>query len=154
MNLTIGRRGIATKSGFIRTSQRFAMPHRCLSCHQRLGSDSATPYAGDFCSEYCFSRFPQPRIRRQQPQWVKGIADSVLETQRILHRNHGILRAFRDQCTRLPAVSDVSGLTWLEQQGFDFDHHTRLITTPRGETEVWCFDEGYRMEADGRVSPL
>ena len=79
-------------------------------CTSRL---TATPYAG-VSSGILLQSVSRPEFDANSPM---GRRHPVLETQRILHRNHGILRAFRDQCTRLPAASDVSGLTWLEQQG-------------------------------------
>ncbi len=130
------------------------MSTRCLHCRANLPSRLDSTYSGDFCSEYCLSHYPTPSRRRSAPTWVKEAADSVVEVQQILKRNHDILRAFRAQGADGTWASDVQGLTWLEHHGYDFEHHTRLHVNRKGETEVWCYDEGYRLDPSGRASPI
>ena len=119
-----------------------------------MKTQAAAVYEGDFCSEFCLSQYPAAVPRRGTPTWVKQVAQDMMEVQRILQRNHGILRAFRNRSSHGAVASDVPGLIWLEQQGFDFEHHTRLRSGSHGVTEVWCYDEGYRLDPWGGVTPL
>ena len=130
------------------------MPARYLHCRTPLQNRAESAYSGDFCSEYCLSHYPAPSRQRTQPTWVKEAAESVVAVQQILKKNHDILRAFKVWNTSNIVASDVPGLTWLEHQGFDFEHHTRLCVNPTGDTEVWCYDEGYRLDSSGKVTPL
>ncbi len=130
------------------------MPKRCLSCKNPLTPTSG-PYAGDFCSEYCFATHPGTISRGAQPGWTADRQrDSRNEIDRILRRNHGILTAFHGWDETRPSCSDIGGLQWLRSRGYDFDVHTRLVPHPDGGTEVWCYDLGVRILPGGGAQPL
>ena len=153
MNVRGDSMAIPTIPGLI-VPERFAMSSRCLHCRTAMKSMSSPLYEGDFCSEFCLSQYPGSVPRGRAPLWVKQVAADMMEVKRILERNHGILRAFRNRTSQGVLASDVPGLIWLEQQGFDFEHHTSLRTGNHGVTEVWCYDEGYRLDPWGGVTPL
>lgn len=129
------------------------MIKRCLCCKQKLSVRTDASYPGDFCSEYCFSRGPGA-TSNAKPSWVRSKPPSVKgQIQRILKKNHDILRAFGGR-NQQRVFSDVGGLHWLESQGYDFDYHTHTVAHADGKTEVWCYDQGYRIDAQGRIAPL
>ena len=129
------------------------MKNRCLSCKQKLSLRSNSSHSRGFCSEYCFAQGPvhigrsKPSWKRTEPLGVKG------QIQRILKKNHDILLSFAVPEQRC-AFSDVGGLHWLKSQGYDFDYHTHMVAQADGRTEVWCYDKGYRIDAQGRIEPL
>jgi hypothetical protein len=130
------------------------MSKRCLSCKNPL-TPTSSPYAGDFCSEYCFATHPGQVPRFSRPGWTADRQrDSRNEIDRILRRNHGILSAFHGWDETRPSCSDIGGLQWLRSRGYDFDVHTRLVPHPDGGTEVWCYDLGVRILPGGGAQPL
>ena len=131
------------------------MPDRCLFCKTSLTHGVAALYNGDFCSEFCFASHPGNTPRNAKPQWrTRRIANTRKEIDRILTRNHGILRDFRGQANHVSTCSDMGGFQWLRNRGFDFDVHTRMIWHSDGGTEIWCYDEGLRILPNGGTEPL
>lgn len=131
------------------------MNNRCLHCKAVMPDHAAPSFQGDFCSEFCLSQYPGQLPLGSKVTWTRSSPTPDPQSiQEILDRNRGILRAFKNWQNQASSVSDVGGITWLQRQGFDFDHHTRLVAQPLGQTEIWCYDEGYRIQPDGRVEPL
>ena len=128
---------------------------KCLACKARMDERSAGPYTGDFCSEYCFSTYPghQRKMRTRMPNAYRPKTERKA-IDRILERNHSILKAFKDWHAEAPAMSDIGGLQWLRERGFAFEYHTHVRHVSDGGTEVWVFDTGYRLERDGYVKPV
>lgn len=113
------------------------------------------PYPGDFCSEYCFATHPRSAPQSATPLWqAQGPRNSRREIDRILKRNHDILKAFKAWSHPGPNCSDIGGLQWLKSKGYDFDVHTHLGLHPDGATEIWCYDAGLRIFPGGGAHPI
>ena len=129
------------------------MNKRCLCCKQKLSAQNNSRHSMAYCSEFCFAQGPgatsssKPNWTRSNPQNLQG------QIQRILKKNHDILSTFGGRHQQR-VFSDVGGLHWLKSQGYDFDYHTHTIPQADGRTEVWCYDQGYRIDAQGRIEPL
>lgn len=129
---------------------------KCLTCRGRLPLQASATYSGDFCSEFCFSTYPD-NIRKLMSDGRASYqreAPPRATVDRILERNQHILRAFGRWRSQAPVMGDIGALEWMREKGFDFEYHTRVSRRGDGTTEVWCYEVGYRLETDGRVEPL
>jgi hypothetical protein len=111
---------------------------KCVECRDLLVGRSDKR----FCDDHCRVRFH----RRLQDQSLP-LGGALRRIDLVLQRNRKLL-------TECRAKTDLEGqdealFRWLRKRGFDFNFHTHLHKTGRGELAVMCYDVGYTVEDDG-----
>ena len=105
---------------------------KCLECSEPLKGRKDQK----FYSDYCRNAFNN-RLNEDCNAMVRKI-------NRILRKNRRILAELLDKNQKVMAVQS------LLENGFNFNYHTALYTTKKGDTYVFCYDFGYLKQANNR----
>lgn len=85
---------------------------------------------------------------KASPYKRQGWSRETWKVKRALDRNRALLKALRTRdCQAHEGPNE-----WLSRRGFDFQFHTHVTTTEKGQLAVMCFDKGYVLE-EGAIVP-
>ena len=109
------------------------MNHRhCLECNEVLKGRKDQK----FCSDYCRNTYNN-RLNEDSNATVRKI-------NRILRKNRRILEVLLASNQSLKATSELIEL------GYNFNYHTNLFQTKKGDTYYFCYELGYLRQENNR----
>lgn len=109
------------------------MERNCLNCDQPIHGRADKKFCDDACrSTYHFEK-------------GKTQIDIVRQTNAILKKNREILQELNPSGKTTVATHELS------ERGFNFEFHTSIYETTKGDRYHYCYDMGYLVLSDRRI---